>query len=70
MGIADSSLRTDGPYAYRGLDECLGLMDGFVELVARIHVIRQVGHSDPRTTWLYDRRKRQVTRNIVERISI
>ncbi|MFN0138004.1 MAG: tyrosine-type recombinase/integrase [Phycisphaerae bacterium] len=28
------------------------------------------GHSDPRTTRLYDRRKRQVTRNIVERISI
>jgi len=28
------------------------------------------GHSDPRTTRLYDRRKRRVTRNIVERISI
>ncbi len=28
------------------------------------------GHSDPRTTRLYDRRKKQVTRNIVERISI
>ncbi len=28
------------------------------------------GHSDPRTTKLYDRRKLQVTRNIVERISI
>lgn len=28
------------------------------------------GHSDPRTTRLYDRRHRQVTRNIVERISI
>lgn len=28
------------------------------------------GHADPRTTRLYDRRKRQVTRNIVERISI
>lgn len=28
------------------------------------------GHSDPRTTRLYDRRKRAVTRNIVERISI
>lgn len=28
------------------------------------------GHSDPRTTRLYDRRQRQVTRNIVERISI
>lgn len=28
------------------------------------------GHADPRTTRLYDRRKRTVTRNIVERISI
>jgi integrase/recombinase XerD len=28
------------------------------------------GHSDPRTTRLYDRRSRQVTRNVVERISI
>lgn len=28
------------------------------------------GHCDPRTTRLYDRRKRRVTRNIVERISI
>jgi len=28
------------------------------------------GHADPRTTRLYDRRKKAVTRNIVERISI
>lgn len=28
------------------------------------------GHSDPRTTRLYDRRQRRVTRNIVERISV
>lgn len=28
------------------------------------------GHADPRTTRLYDRRRRQVTRNIVERISV
>jgi integrase/recombinase XerD len=28
------------------------------------------GHADPRTTQLYDRRQRRVTRNIVERISI
>lgn len=28
------------------------------------------GHADPRTTRLYDRRHRRVTRNIVERISI
>ncbi len=29
-----------------------------------------LGHSDPRITKLYDRRQRQVTRNIVERISV
>jgi site-specific recombinase XerD len=28
------------------------------------------GHADPRTTRLYDRRKKQATRNIVERISV
>lgn len=28
------------------------------------------GHADPRTTRLYDRRQRKVTRNIVERISV
>lgn len=28
------------------------------------------GHSDPRTTRLYDRRQKKITRNIVERISI
>ena len=28
------------------------------------------GHSSPRTTQIYDRRRRRVTRNIVERISV
>ena len=28
------------------------------------------GHADPRTTRIYDRRRRKVTRTIVERISI
>lgn len=28
------------------------------------------GHADPRTTRLYDRRKKKITRNIVERISV
>lgn len=27
------------------------------------------GHAEPRTTGLYDRRQKKVTRNIVERIS-
>jgi len=33
-------------------------------------VQNSAGHADPRTTRLYDRRKRKVTRNIVERISV
>jgi site-specific recombinase XerD len=31
---------------------------------------RLAGHADPRTTRLYDRRDKKITRNIVERISI
>jgi len=34
------------------------------------YVQDSLGHSDSRVTKLYDRRKRQVTRNIVERISV
>ena len=33
-------------------------------------VWRLAGHADPRTTRLYDRRDKKITRNIVERISI
>src|SRR5579871_702571 len=33
-------------------------------------VQRLAGHADPRTTGLYDRRQKKITRNIVERISI
>jgi site-specific recombinase XerD len=38
--------------------------------VALEDVQRLAGHSDPRTTRLYDRRQKKITRNIVERISI
>ncbi len=43
-GIADSSLRTEGPFAYRDLDECLLLLDGFVEVQKRFRVIAYMGH--------------------------
>lgn len=33
-------------------------------------VQRLAGHADPRTTRLYERRDRKITRNIVERISV
>jgi integrase/recombinase XerD len=35
-----------------------------------VDVQHLAGHADPRTTRLYDRRRRKITRNIVERISI
>jgi RNA-splicing ligase RtcB len=43
-GIEDSSLRTEGPFAYRGLEECLGLLQGYVEEVERFSVIGYMGH--------------------------
>ncbi len=43
-GVNDSSLRTDGPFAYRDLDECLSLINDFVEPVARYSVIGYMGH--------------------------
>ena len=33
-------------------------------------VQRLAGHADPRTTWLYDRRQKGLTHNVVERTSI
>lgn len=43
-GIENSSLRTDGPFAYRDLDECLALINGYVETVTRFSVIGYMGH--------------------------
>jgi hypothetical protein len=43
-GVQDSSLRTDGPFAYRDLDECLMLIDGYVEEVSRFKVVGYMGH--------------------------
>jgi RNA-splicing ligase RtcB len=42
--VADASLRTEGPYAYRDLDECLALLDGYVTEVSRLAVIAYMGH--------------------------
>ena len=43
----------------------------FLEQGVPLEDVQQlVGHADPRTTRLYDRRQRRITRNIVERISI
>ncbi len=43
-GLQDTSLRTEGPYAYRDLDECLALIDGYVEVVSRYSVVGYMGH--------------------------
>ncbi len=43
-GLDTSSLRSEGPYAYRDLDACLSLLSGYVELVERFAVIAYMGH--------------------------
>lgn len=43
-GIEDASLRTEGPYAYRNLDDCLALVNEFVEETARFGVVGYMGH--------------------------
>ena len=43
-GVRDASLRTDGPSAYRDLDVCLELLDGYVEEIERFAVIGYMGH--------------------------
>jgi integrase/recombinase XerD len=42
----------------------------YSKVLNAIDVQRLAGHADPRTTRLYDRRDKKITRNIVERISI
>ena len=43
-GLDDSSLRTEGPYAYRDLDDCLAVLTDYVEVVDRFAVIGYMGH--------------------------
>jgi RNA-splicing ligase RtcB len=43
-GLDDASLRTEGPYAYRDLEECLSLIQGYVEEVHRFGVVAYMGH--------------------------
>lgn len=43
-GVEDASLRTDGPFAYRDLDDCLALIGDYVDVVARFGVIGYMGH--------------------------
>ena len=43
-GVDDSSLRTDGPFAYRDLDDCLALIVDYVDVVSRFGVAGYMGH--------------------------
>jgi RNA-splicing ligase RtcB len=43
-GLSDSSLRTEGPFAYRDLDECLLLLEDFIEVEERYRVLAYMGH--------------------------
>jgi len=54
------------PHSFR----VAGITDLLSQNVPLEDVQYLAGHAEPRTTGLYDRRKKKVTRNIVERISI
>jgi RNA-splicing ligase RtcB len=43
-GVEDASLRTDGPFAYRDLDECMALIGEYVDVVERFGVVGYMGH--------------------------
>ena len=65
--LKDASLPTRlSPHSFR-VTTITDLLEQGVPLE---DVQRLAGHADPRTTRLYDRRDKKVTRNIVERISI
>jgi integrase len=65
--LKDAGLRTDySPHSVR-VTTITDLLEQEVPLEDVQHL---AGHADPRTTRLYDRTGRKVTRNLVERISI
>ncbi len=42
--LKNASLTTEGPFAYRNLDDCLSLITGYVEEIKRFSVIAYAGH--------------------------
>lgn len=42
--IEDASLRTDGPFAYRDLDECMAMIEDYVDVAVRFAVVGYMGH--------------------------
>ena len=65
--LADADLPTE--FSAHSFRVC-ALTDLLTQGVPLEDVQRLAGHADPRTTRLYDRRSKQVTRNVVERISV
>jgi integrase/recombinase XerD len=65
--LADASLPARlSPHSFRAM-----VITDLLEQGVPLDDVQQLaGHADPRTTRLYDRRQKKVTRNIVERISI
>jgi integrase/recombinase XerD len=64
--LADASLPDRlSPHSFR----VFGITDLLSQNVPLEDVQHLAGHAEPRTTGLYDRRQKKVTRNIVERIS-
>jgi len=73
--VRDGDARKRGPAkrlpaAGDGAPYVLPLTDLLEQGVNPDDVQHLAGHSDRRTTRLYDRRRRRITRNIVERISV
>jgi integrase/recombinase XerD len=65
--LKDAGLRAEiSPHSFR----VATITDLLAQGVPLVDVQHLAGHADPRTTRLYDRRQRQVTRAIVDRISI
>jgi site-specific recombinase XerD len=66
-GLKDAGLPLRlSPHSFR----VAGITDLLSQNVPLEDVRYLAGHAEPRTTGLYDRRKKKVTRNTVERISI
>jgi len=42
--LQDASLATEGPYAYRNLNDCLTLIDGYIKEIKRFSVVAYAGH--------------------------
>ncbi len=42
-GIANESIKTDAPFCYRDLDDCLALLDGLIEVEERFSPIAYIG---------------------------